>query len=139
MMFYVFSRGTAESVAPSALDHVIISIKTPGDADANIPTNNHTRGMLRLALPDADTTARLLPGEELFSIDQANQVWDFLETTYDNIDLIVVHCDAGRCRSPAIAAAVSKVMMGNDDKFFRQYTPNMHVYRTMLDAYYSRD
>ncbi len=44
-------------------------------------------------------------------------------------------CDAGMSRSPAVAAALGRVLNGDDSSFFAgRYRPNMRVYRMMLDA-----
>jgi protein-tyrosine phosphatase len=44
----------------------------------------------------------------------------------------VVHCNAGYSRSPAVAAGLCKVMIGNDRHLFRGKDPNLHVYRMMV-------
>jgi predicted protein tyrosine phosphatase len=51
------------------------------------------------------------------------------------IERIVVHCDAGASRSPAVGAALARVLNGDDAEFFAgRYRPNMRVYRMMLNA-----
>ena len=46
-----------------------------------------------------------------------------------------MHCDAGKSRSPAVAAALARVLDGDDAHFFGgRYTPNMRVYRTLLES-----
>lgn len=51
--------------------------------------------------------------------------------------LVVVHCRAGRSRSPAVVAALSYIFNGNDDEFWKcpPYTPNFLVYRFILYAW----
>ncbi len=44
----------------------------------------------------------------------------------------MVHCNAGYSRSPAVAAGLCKVMIGNDRHLFRGKDPNLHVYRMMV-------
>ena len=52
---------------------------------------------------------------------------------------ILVHCDAGWSRSPAVAAALTKSLLGQDDShLFKAKSPNMLVYRTLLNVYYER-
>lgn len=51
---------------------------------------------------------------------------------------MVLHCDAGMSRSPGVAAALSKVLVGDDSQFFKRYRPNMRVYRTLLERYYDQ-
>jgi predicted protein tyrosine phosphatase len=52
------------------------------------------------------------------------------------VDMIVVHCEAGKCRSAGVAAAILKAFTGDDTSVFNdpQYTPNMICYRRVLNA-----
>jgi protein tyrosine/serine phosphatase len=52
------------------------------------------------------------------------------------VDTILVHCEAGKCRSAGVAAAILKVFTGDDTAVFNdpQYTPNMRCYRRVLNA-----
>lgn len=66
----------------------------------------------------------------------AQRIIRAVEQWKDKVDQIVVHCDAGYSRSPAVAAALALALNGRgaDDEFFVKgnYCPNMHVYNTML-------
>jgi predicted protein tyrosine phosphatase len=91
--------------------------------------------LLQLAFADAiypDPAGLLV----LFSEEDAHRVLDFVKTVWDRIDLLMVHCEAGASRSPAIAAAVSRVYLGDDGPFVlpHLYEPNPLVYRTMLEV-----
>lgn len=48
-----------------------------------------------------------------------------------------VHCDAGQSRSAGIAAALAKYYLRDDWEFFRTKTPNMLVYRKLLEGLHS--
>jgi predicted protein tyrosine phosphatase len=74
----------------------------------------------------------------LFNEDHARRIWEFVESVWDRVDLILVHCLAGVSRSPAVAAAVAKIRYSSDDLYFKSYAPNMLVYRIMLKEYYER-
>jgi predicted protein tyrosine phosphatase len=74
----------------------------------------------------------------LCNADHAKQIWNFVELVWDRVDLLLVHCLAGACRSPAVAAAIAKIKYGDDSLYFKLYAPNMLVYRTMLKEYYER-
>jgi len=53
-----------------------------------------------------------------------------------DIDFLIVHCHAGISRSAAVAAAISKVETGSDEKFFNgEFVPNMKVYYAVLKAF----
>jgi predicted protein tyrosine phosphatase len=78
----------------------------------------------------------------LFSAAQAREILDFVRAN-PTAEQIIVHCDAGRCRSTATAAALSKILTGDDKIFFdsplarmRQWSPNMRVYRTILNEHF---
>lgn len=66
----------------------------------------------------------------------AQKIVRAVEQWKDKVEQIVVHCDAGYSRSPAVAAALALALNGRgaDDEFFVKgnYCPNMHVYNTML-------
>lgn len=65
----------------------------------------------------------------------ANAIVDMVEKFRSSISEIIVSCEAGYSRSPAVGAALSKYLNGTDDEFFSgKYYPNMLVYRTVLWA-----
>jgi hypothetical protein len=69
----------------------------------------------------------------LFNKDHARQIWEFVESVWDHVDLLLIHCLAGVSRSPAVAAAIAKAKYSNDNLYFASYTPNYLVYRTMME------
>lgn len=88
---------------------------------------------------DVDTTVPT----ELFvpiSQDDAKKIIDAVEKYKDQVEQIIVHCDAGYSRSPATAAAISLWLNHSDEEFFnpKKYCPNMTVYRTLLKEIDSR-
>ena len=53
----------------------------------------------------------------------------------DRITQIIVHCNAGYSRSPAVAAAIALYLGQDDTDFFgNNYRANKYVYEMMLDA-----
>ncbi len=85
--------------------------------------------------PDADAPSEVFAEADLFSAEQAAEIWSFVRAHRDDVERIVVHCDAGMSRSPAVAAALSRALTGDDSDFFGgRYRPNMRVYRLLLDA-----
>ena len=65
---------------------------------------------------------------------QADAIWEFVGKHKEHVDAIVVHCEAGHSRSPAVAAAICEIFGGNGHRFFRGKEPNLHVYRLMLEG-----
>jgi len=89
--------------------------------------------VLPMAIDDTDPALpHKLPTSIAMTEDHAAAIWDFVESHRNDVETIVVHCNAGYCRSPAVAAGLCKVLIGNDRQFFRGKDPNMHVYRMMV-------
>jgi hypothetical protein len=70
----------------------------------------------------------------LFSDQDANRIIDFMVDVWDKIDVLLVHCEMGISRSPAIGAAIAHGWHGAgcENVFFQNYTPNMFVYSNLL-------
>lgn len=145
---FVFSRKDIEKADPWSEPHLIISIKTPGDLDARLPTNNETLGILRLAFDDVDGNVikkphpgmvRLGPPPEAipFNDEMADQTLDFIlkHKLNEKVHDVLIHCDAGVSRSSAVAAALQLIFSGNHRYYFEKtdlYFPNDLVYHYIL-------
>ena len=70
----------------------------------------------------------------------AKQILNAVEKYKDSVEEIIVHCDAGFSRSPAVAAALSLWLNGDDSEFFdrNHYCPNTWVYRKLLNEMIAR-
>lgn len=139
--FIVYNRTTIESIDPHEVPHVIVSIRSPKDPnEARLPVGQHTLGVLRLTFHDMDDAHMAYPAirqeyeAQCFSRDQARQIVTLVRSN-PQAQRLLVHCDAGFSRSPAVAAALSKALTGDDRKFFMRYSPNMRVYRMLLEEY----
>jgi predicted protein tyrosine phosphatase len=74
---------------------------------------------------DADTL--------LFAQDHAEAIWQFVKDLQGQDHHLVVHCEAGISRSPAVAAALADGFGGDDVPwYFENYVPNRYVFDTML-------
>jgi len=132
---YVYSRRALEAARPHEVPHVVISITSSPEDVARLRTREPCRGVLRLSFPDADAPSEIFAEGDLFSPTMAVQIWDFVLHHMADIERIVVHCDAGMSRSPAVAAALARVLVGDDAEYFGgRYRPNMRVYRMVLEA-----
>jgi len=137
--FSVYNRRTIEALEPNDVPHVIVSITTPYDDHALINTNENTLGILRLSFHDLD---RVLPEtehleDEMFNEFHAREILDFVES-HPSAEHFIVHCDAGLSRSPGVAAAMSKIILGDDEYFFKRYHPNMRVYGLILSEHHNK-
>jgi predicted protein tyrosine phosphatase len=90
-------------------------------------------GLLQLAFADI-RYPEYTSDSNYFNSDHAGCIQDFLGHVWNDIDLLMVHCEAGTSRSPAVAAAISRQYYGDDGGFLipHLFRPNMHVYRQML-------
>lgn len=111
----------------------IISISTPEVSYRPLPFHLCDKCVvLEEQFDDVDTKRNdLIP----MSAEDAARVVNFVNANKGKP--IFVHCDAGQSRSAGVAAAISKFMSGEDDRFFRGiYTPNMNCYSKVLSAFY---
>ena len=69
----------------------------------------------------------------LFDEKDADSILEFVSTYASDIDLIVVHCEAGISRSAGTASALSLIYNGEDQYYFDHYLPNMLVYRKIIN------
>jgi len=77
----------------------------------------------------------------LFSETNAERIITDFRQVMQALDYLVVHCDLGRRRSPAVAAALNHMFrLGIADKDYLEFIhdpdwrPNMHVYRTLIEV-----
>ena len=70
---------------------------------------------------------------KLFDESYANKILEFVSTYALDVDLIVVHCEAGISRSAGCAAALSLIYNKEDQYYFDNYLPNMLVYRKIIN------
>lgn len=138
MKLVVHSRPAVERALPPEEPHAVISITTTADDVAQLPDATSRLGVLRLSFPDADVAVADVTADRLFGAEHADRIWDFLDAHRDAITCLVLHCDAGMSRSPGVAAAIARVLHGDDTFFFRRYHPNMRVYRTLLERHHAR-
>lgn len=131
---FVYSRDALARVAPHEVPHVVISITSSPDDRARFPVPATCRGVLRVAFAD------LLPSEVddatrhlLFSRADAERIWRFV-LEHRSVARIVVHCDAGHSRSPAVAAAIATWLGQDTATFFSRHDPNPFVLALMNDT-----
>ena len=138
----VTGRNAARNFEPPDCLWAAIQIATE---EGDWPKVNKTNqvGCLQLFFVDADHeifrehAERI--GSKMFNEDTANQIFDFVaEMKAKGVEELLVHCEAGVCRSPAVAAALDKVEIGVDDYWFKNKCPNALVYRIMLETAHKR-
>lgn len=117
--------------------HIVISIQNPNCDFVQLPAQESRLDWLGIHCYDRDEEQEESSYNRfLFEDHHARQILNFVEVWKHDIDLIVINCVMGESRSTGVAAALSKILNNDDMYFFKNYTPNMRVYRKILEAYY---
>ena len=136
MEFIVRDRQSVERGILVRSSYILISIRDPERQKVRVPKQSGLRDVLYLAFHDVDPAGDTALREDitLMTDEDARRIWSFVKKWEKKIGTVVVHCEQGMSRSPAVAAALCKRLGGDDSRFFKQYKPNQYVYRLMLDS-----
>jgi len=126
--------------------HIIISMTDDAQFFPNISERN-CKGILRVAIWDTEDGvsyrslhtfgAPSIPRDRIFSVDHAKSILEFVFSHINEVNLIVCQCDAGMSRSASTAAALSKILNGDNTMFLNPpYFPNRLIYKTIINEYY---
>jgi predicted protein tyrosine phosphatase len=110
--------------------HLIVSITTIDGSSPQLGSGGSCAGVLGLQFDDVEVAHRGVP----MTSAQAREIAEFVRARLDQVELLVVQCDAGISRSAGVAAALSYWIEGTDQFFFDHYVPNRHVRRQLLEA-----
>jgi len=91
-------------------------------------------GLLRLVFDDI--TQPDMPRS--FTPALAAEILDFVANVWDQAEAFLVHCDVGLSRSPAVAAALSRIYYGDDGPWFELDFPNRLVYDVLVETHSRR-
>jgi len=135
MEFIVASRDEIEQgIIVGTPPYVIVSITDPEKPQAQIRERVGLREVLHVQFHDAVPGEVLRPHIVLMTREHAEKIWQFVAQHQDQVGTIVVHCEQGMSRSPAVAAALAERLEGNNDRFFLEYQPNEYIYGLMLSV-----
>ena len=142
----VMGRQSAEQFK-SEEKYIMISITSPYSPEAKIKVKNSLLAILRLSFHDWDAKDKELIEQKdtleskrmiYFNREMAREILLFVMCYIKNINLIVVHCEAGISRSAGVAGAIAKCFCGDDNYYFKHYLPNMLVYDTIIKEWNER-
>jgi predicted protein tyrosine phosphatase len=136
MKFIVASRGEIERGIIVRHPYIVISISDPGTPPPRVRRPPAFRDVLHLQFHDEEPVEGFKSPRDivLMSEEQAREIREFVDRYRDDVGAIVVHCEQGASRSPAVAAALAKALGEDGDRFFFEYVPNQYVYNLVLAA-----
>jgi len=125
--------------------YIIISMIDHADNFPNIQEKN-CRAILKTLLRDAEDgnnfkninelQAIEIPDDNIFNTMHAQEILQFVFTYLDEIEFIICQSNSDWSRSAGAAAALSKILNGNDICFFQlQHVLNKFIYETILNEY----
>ena len=136
MDFLIHDRRSIEQGILVRSSYILISIRDPDKRKVRVPKQSGLREVLHLAFHDAEPTRNMVLPEKirLMTEEQAREIWEFVKKWEKEIGAVVVHCEQGMSRSPAVAAGICKGLGGDESCFFEQYQPIRYVYELVLTA-----
>lgn len=142
----VFNRSTIQTANPTD-DHIVIQITDTRDTEfppLSTEAKDSRKGILQLRFEDMDNSPGMYGTAVafdyvLFSEEHAKQILDFVFKEHAQVPVILVHCEGGISRSPAVAAALTKIMGGDDSPLFQIHMPNRRVYSILLKTWEERN
>ncbi len=136
MNFFVLSRDEAELGVGLSTPYVVISITDPDSPPPQIPAPPACRDLLTLRFHDVEPLDAFgfPPGLKIMDVDQARAVWAFANKHRSEVEAVVIHCEQGMSRSPAVAAALARGWGYDETRFFRAHDPNRHVYQLLRET-----
>lgn len=136
----VASRKTVSYIASQCPDpHIIISITDNRSEFAEIDSNDNCLGILRLKFGDVESHSFAEAcGVTLFNAEQARSILGFVNAHYDDIETIIVNCDAGISRSSGVALALHRIYNIRPDDIHKnaRFHPNFHVVNTLQRVFF---
>jgi predicted protein tyrosine phosphatase len=129
MKIHVTDRESIERGIRVRSSYVVISIRDPEKPKAKVRKQSGLRAILYVAFHDAEpaTGMTLPPGIVLMTRDHAIEIWKFVEKWKDRVGAIVVHCEQGMSRSPAVALAICDSYKFKTADIRKKSQPNMFV------------
>lgn len=109
------------------------------DVNSTIPLLSNIRddnGIVKSIILNFNDTDKL--DSQCITDEDATKIVSFVhEVEKEDIDFIIVNCEAGISRSSGVAAAISKYLINDDNQFFgNRYVPNIACYRKVLNKFF---
>jgi predicted protein tyrosine phosphatase len=130
------SRREVETRPLVRVPHVLISIRDPGSRKPRLFKHGLRRDTLFVEFHDAEPLEgfTLPPEIKLMTPKHAAKIWAFVLKHIGVIGAVVVHCEQGMSRSPAVAAGILTGLGLDASELMQTFQPNAYVLRLMLDG-----
>ena len=136
MRIIVTDRESVERGLAMQEPYILISIRDPEKMPVRLRHCLLCKGVLELAFHDAESVEGFVPLDTITYMTEmdAGAIWDFVHKHEGDYGIIVVHCEQGMSRSPAVAAALAKGLRLDASASWQEHQPNQYVYETVLAA-----
>jgi predicted protein tyrosine phosphatase len=137
MEIIITDRETIEAgLVVKAGTYALISVRDPKSRKVRYRKTSGLVDVIELTFHDSDPSAGLGHPEKIRHMTKgdADKIAKFVLQHHDQVDAIVVHCEQGMSRSPAIAAAIAEHLRQDMSIYDRDYQPNSHVRSLLLEA-----
>lgn len=131
----VLSRNAIEAMHKYEYNDYAISFTDPHEKLAKI-FGIQDFHVLRVQVYDVDVPLTDWNGDVYYPLtdSDAKKIAKFVKKNWDSMNFLFVHCEAGISRSSGCAGAIAKYYFGDDEYYFKNYSPNRLIYRKMLEA-----
>jgi hypothetical protein len=130
--FLALGRDEIKTFMPD-VPYLVVSISDPDKPETEIPDSPNLQGVLRLQFHDVGLPRKFEVTSDLaMTPEHARQILSFIRERLPGVKLIVCQCEEGVSRSTGMAAALSRILEGEDEYFFQGYWPNRWVYELLL-------
>jgi len=133
---FVTDRASIEQGFLVRSAYALISIRDPDKRKVRARRSPLLKATLELAFHDAEprTAFKLPENIRLINEEDAAQIWQFVRALSVEVKTVVVHCEQGMSRSPAVAAALCRGLGQDPARFMTKYQPNAYVLRLITEA-----
>ena len=132
----VLDRETVERGFVMREPYILISIRDPDKRTVWYRRSPLCVAVLELAFHDAEPMVGFKPSRPLtyMTEEDAEAIWQFVREHGEKYRQVVVHCEQGMSRSPAVAAGITEGFGLRSDRFWKHYQPNGFVYGLVVEA-----
>jgi len=137
MKIRIANRNEIQSGILMRRPYLLITIYDSDKELVWLPPTTMRLHWMGMSFDDAEPLAGFIPTNtpKYMNSYHANEVWYFLRKHWGKCDHLVVQCEQGVSRSPAIAAAIAVCLKLPSEHFWQEHQPNQHVYDLVQDAF----